>query len=68
MAMMGGAIAMSFAAAILIGPYVGGHYGVDTLFVITAFLAVLALGYLVIFIPEPPLGYIMPLTVRPQSL
>lgn len=54
MAMMGGAIAMSFAAAILIGPYVGGHYGVETLFVITAFLAVLALGYLVIFIPEPP--------------
>lgn len=54
MAMMGGAIAMSFAAAILIGPYVGGHYGVDTLFFITAALAVGALVYLLLFIPEPP--------------
>ncbi len=54
MAMMGGSIAMSFAAAILIGPYVGGHYGVDVLFVITAFLAIFALLYLALFIPEPP--------------
>lgn len=54
MAMMGGAIAMSFAAAILVGPFVGGHYGVDTLFFITAALTVLALAYLMFFIPEPP--------------
>ncbi len=54
MAMMGGSIAMSFAAAILIGPYVGGHYGVDALFLITAALAIGALVYLLLFIPEPP--------------
>lgn len=54
MAMMGGSIAMSFAAAILIGPYVGGHYGVDMLFLITAALAIGALVYLLLFIPEPP--------------
>ncbi len=54
MAMMGGAIAMSFAAAILIGPYVGGHYGVDKLFIITAGLAVFAMLYLIFFIPNPP--------------
>lgn len=54
MAMMGGSIAMSFAAAILIGPYVGGHYGVEMLFVITAVLAIVALVYLLFFIPEPP--------------
>lgn len=54
MAMMGGSIAMSFAAAILIGPFIGGHYGVNTLFLITALLAILALLYLLFFIPEPP--------------
>lgn len=54
MAMMGGAIAMSFAAAILIGPYIGGHYGVDKLFIITAVLAVFAMLYLMFFIPNPP--------------
>jgi predicted MFS family arabinose efflux permease len=54
MAMMGGAIAMSFAAAILIGPYVGGHYGVDKLFIITAGLAVFAMLYMIFFIPNPP--------------
>ncbi len=54
MATMGGAIAMSFAAAILVGPYIGGHYGVDKLFVITTFLSLAALFYLLFFIPEPP--------------
>lgn len=54
MAMMGGAIAMSFAAAILIGPYIGGHYGVDKLFIITAVLTVFAMLYLMFFIPNPP--------------
>ncbi|MDD3467771.1 MAG: MFS transporter [Campylobacterales bacterium] len=54
MATMGGSIAMSFAAAILVGPYVGGHYGVDMLFWITAALAIAAFLYLLFFIPDSP--------------
>jgi MFS family permease len=39
MAIMGGTIALSFALALLAGPLIGGAFGVDKLFFITAFLS-----------------------------
>ncbi len=54
MAIMGGTIAMSFAAAMVIGPLVGGYYGVDKLFWITAVLATLAILILFTQVPNPP--------------
>lgn len=54
MAMMGGSIALAFAASMAFGPLVGGEYGVDKLFWLTAVLAVAAALYLALFIPEPP--------------
>ncbi len=54
MAMMGGSIALSFAAAMVIGPVVGGHFGVSTLFWIAAALAIIAIGMLFTKVPTPP--------------
>jgi len=54
MATMGGAIALSFMAAMVFGPYVGGFYGVDKLFWLTAALAVLAGLILAFLVPEAP--------------
>lgn len=54
MAIMGGFIAMSFAAAMAIGPIVAAHYGVDALFYITAGLSVLAMILLFTKVPTPP--------------
>ncbi|MCH9814684.1 MAG: MFS transporter [Epsilonproteobacteria bacterium] len=54
MAVMGGTIAMSFAAAMIVGPLVGGYYGVDKLFWITAILATLAILILFTKVPTPP--------------
>lgn len=54
MAIMGGTIAMSFAAAMIIGPVVGGLYGVESLFWITAFLAAAAILILFTKVPNPP--------------
>ena len=54
MAMMGGSIALSFALAMLLGPLIGGYFGVDKLFFITAFLVFVAILILVLKIPEPP--------------
>ncbi len=54
MATMGGAIALSFMVAMVVGPYVGGLYGVDILFWLTAALSVLAILVLMFFIPEAP--------------
>ncbi len=54
MAIMGGTIAMSFAAAMIIGPVVGGLYGVSSLFWITAFLAASAIFILFTKVPNPP--------------
>ncbi|WP_345992763.1 MFS transporter [Sulfurimonas sp. HSL-1716] len=54
MAMMGGSIALSFAAAMVIGPVVGGHFGVSTLFWIAAVLALLAMLMLFTKVPNPP--------------
>jgi len=54
MAIMGGTIAMSFAAAMIIAPIVGGNYGIDKLFWLTAILSVMAIGVLFTSVPKPP--------------
>lgn len=54
MATMGGSIALSFMAAMVFGPYIGGHYGVDTLFWITTILAMLSILVLSLAVPEAP--------------
>ena len=54
MAVMGMTIAMSFAAAMIIGPIIGGLYSVSLLFWMTAILALLALAILFTAVPEPP--------------
>ncbi|MCO4844639.1 MAG: MFS transporter [Sulfurovum sp.] len=54
MAIMGGTIAMSFAAAMIIAPIVGGNWGIDKLFWLTAILSVLAIGILFTSVPKPP--------------
>ncbi len=54
MAIMGGTIAMSFAAAMIIAPIVGGHWGIDKLFWLTAILSVMAIGILFTAVPKPP--------------
>jgi len=54
MAIMGGTIALSFAIAMGLGPIVGASYGVNTLFLITAGLSVLAMILLFTKVPTPP--------------
>jgi MFS family permease len=54
MAMMGGTIAISFAFAMGLGPVIGARYGVDTLFWITAILAIFAMILLFTKVPTPP--------------
>jgi predicted MFS family arabinose efflux permease len=54
MAIMGGSIALSFALAMTVGPIVGGAYGAETLFFITAALAILSIIILFTKVPTPP--------------
>ena len=54
MAVMGGSIAASFAISMLIGPIIGGYFGADKLFLITAILCVFALILLFTKVPNPP--------------
>ncbi len=54
MAVMGMVIALSFAAAMIIGPIIGGLYSVKALFWLTAILAILALAILFSAVGEPP--------------
>ena len=54
MAIMGGTIAMSFAAAMIIAPIIGGNYGIDKLFWLTAALSVAAITVLFTAVPQPP--------------
>ncbi|MCD4667245.1 MAG: MFS transporter, partial [Sulfurimonas sp.] len=49
-----GSIALSFALAMGLGPVIGASYGVDTLFIITAVLSVLAMIILFTKVPTPP--------------
>ncbi|MBU1657745.1 MFS transporter [bacterium] len=54
MAIMGASIGISFAIAMGVGPVIGAHYGVDTLFIITAVLSILAMIILFTKVPTPP--------------
>jgi predicted MFS family arabinose efflux permease len=54
MAILGGTIALSFAAAMIIAPLIGGYWGIDKLFWITAVLAILSIGILFTAVPQPP--------------
>jgi len=54
MAIMGGFIAMSFALAMGLGPVVASHFGISTIFLITAVLALLAIVLLFTKVPTPP--------------
>jgi predicted MFS family arabinose efflux permease len=54
MAIMGGTIALSFAVAMIVAPLVGGNWGIDKLFWLTAILSVMAIGVLFTAVPKPP--------------
>jgi predicted MFS family arabinose efflux permease len=54
MAILGGTIALSFAAAMIIAPIVGGHWGIDKLFWLTAILSLAAIFILFTAVPQPP--------------
>ncbi|HIP02069.1 MAG TPA: MFS transporter [Campylobacterales bacterium] len=54
MAIMGGFIAMSFAVAMALGPVIAAHFGISTIFVITAILAFVAIVILFTKVPTPP--------------
>ena len=53
MAMMGGSIAVSFALAMVLGPWIGSVYGVNTLFFIVASFSILSI-FLLFLVPNPP--------------
>ena len=54
MAIMGATIALSFAVAMIVAPIVGGAWGIDKLFWLTAILSILAIGILFTAVPQPP--------------
>jgi len=54
MATMGGSIALSFAAAMVLGPIIGAYAGIESLFWITAALALGSIFILVKKVPNPP--------------
>jgi len=54
MALMGGTIALSFAAAMGFGPVISAHYGLSSLFWITAVLSILSMIILFTKVPTPP--------------
>jgi len=53
-ARMGQFIALAFGISMIVGPTIGAKYGVNTLFDITAILAVIAIVLLYIKVPNPP--------------
>ncbi|MDR0407449.1 MAG: MFS transporter [Campylobacteraceae bacterium] len=53
MAFMGMIIALSFALSMTLGPLIGGYFGTDKLFLLTAFLAFLSL-FLLFIVKNPP--------------
>lgn len=54
MAIMGGFIAMSFAFAMGLGPVIASNFGISSIFLITAVLAVIAIAVLFTKVPTPP--------------
>jgi len=55
MALMGGSIAVSFAIAMLVGPLLGGYVGINSLFWLTAILALISIFILIKKVPNPPI-------------
>ena len=53
-ARMGQFIALSFGISMIVGPTIGAKYGVDSLFYVTALLAILAIILLYAKVPNPP--------------
>ncbi len=54
MAFMGICIFISFIVAMIVGPLIGAHFGTDKLFLLTAFLALLAIVPLFSIVPKAP--------------
>jgi len=54
MAMMGGFIAISFAISMALGPVLAAQYGIDTIFLLTGGLAIIAIILLFTKVPTPP--------------
>jgi len=54
MAIMGGSIAASFAIAMIAGPTIGAFFGIQSLFWITALLALVSIYIIVKKVPNPP--------------
>ena len=54
MAIMGGSIAASFAVSMMLGSLIGGYYGVDKLFFMTAVFSLIAIIILFTKVPNPP--------------
>lgn len=54
MAFMGASIALSFAASMMLGPLIGGYFGVKWLFFLTAFLTLGAIFLLLFKVQNPP--------------
>ncbi|MGP1561816.1 MAG: MFS transporter [Helicobacteraceae bacterium] len=54
MAFFGMFIGLSFIASLILGPALGAKLGVPSLFLISAFLALLAIGVLVFLVPPQP--------------
>lgn len=54
MAFMGGSIAMSFAASMILGPVIGGYFGTEWLFFLVAFLTLVSMIILVFKVENPP--------------
>ena len=55
MAIMGGSIAMSFAIAMIAGPTIGAFFGVQSLFWVTALLALGSIYIIIKKVPNPPI-------------
>ncbi len=54
MAIMGATISFSFTGALILGPILAAHFGVQSLFWITCFLALFALVLLFVSVPNAP--------------
>ena len=54
MAIMGGSIAITFALSMVLGPLISGYWGIDTLFLITAACAAIAIVVLYTKVENPP--------------
>jgi MFS family permease len=54
MAMMGGSIALAFAASMILGPVIGAYFGIDKLFLLTACFACISIIVLYTKVQKPP--------------